>query len=220
MHRERRRRPASCLLAGLGFEDCAASVVSIDSSQLSANQSFILEHEAAEPNIWRFYNFNLDADDYEVVINVAEEGQHRGATRAQWPQALLSRARMRRPQGRTWFAAGVPAHRLPCMHATRPAGALDVFAKAGVPPGSGVRQYDLSASWNQVLGSKQLEVTLHRGDPQFRTGAWFVGVVGDYEPSAFTISIHKYDCGNNCSGHGQCLHGDAPEDRRCECLEG
>lgn len=47
-----------------------------------------------------------------------------------------------------------------------------------------------------------------------------MGVVGDHSPANFTLTISKFDCPLNCSGHGECIHGGEATDRKCQCKEG
>lgn len=48
----------------------------------------------------------------------------------------------------------------------------------------------------------------------------YVGVVGDHEPANYTLTIARYECPLNCSGHGECIHGAETYSRQCQCREG
>jgi hypothetical protein len=58
-----------------------------------------------------------------------------------------------------------------CMHCYI-AGSVDLFLKAGAPPGFGARQFDLRPDWNGATGDSALEVVLHPSMNEFRTGIW------------------------------------------------
>ncbi|GAB4820407.1 hypothetical protein N2152v2_007453 [Parachlorella kessleri] len=99
-------------------------------------------------------------------------------------------------------------------------GYFDMYMKYGQPPNFGPQQFDIRPEWNSALGDKQLEIVLDPTKPQYRPGTWFVGVFGSHEVSNFTLTIQKYDCPMNCSGHGDCVHGGEPLDRQCRCFQG
>lgn len=105
-------------------------------------------------------------------------------------------------------------------------GELDLYLKAGAPPGSGVNQHDARPIWNQVEGNTQMEAVLdvrQRADPGtalLRPGIWYAGVRGGLRPTNYTLLFNRYDCPLNCSGHGSCdveLHA---SQRACQCDKG
>jgi hypothetical protein len=81
---------------------------------------------------------------------------------------------------------------------------VDLFLKAGAPPGDGPQQFDLRPKWNAATRDRQLQVDMGPADPGFRTGRWFVGVVADDAEAEYALTIAKYGCPFNCSGNGDC----------------
>ncbi len=59
--------------AGLGFEECSATVTPIGDTELTIAKPFVKEHEVVETRGWSFYEFNVTDQDFQVVVNVAEE---------------------------------------------------------------------------------------------------------------------------------------------------
>jgi len=59
--------------AGLGFEECSATVTPIGDNELTIAKPFVKEHELVETRGWSFYEFNVTDQDFQVVVNVAEE---------------------------------------------------------------------------------------------------------------------------------------------------
>ena len=58
---------------GLGFEECSARVTPIADDELTTAKPFVKEHEMVETRGWSFYEFNVTDQDFQVVVNVAEE---------------------------------------------------------------------------------------------------------------------------------------------------
>lgn len=61
------------LCAGLGFAECTARVVPIADDELTANNAYLKEHEHVQTRGWVYYAFNVTDEDYQIVVNVAEE---------------------------------------------------------------------------------------------------------------------------------------------------
>uniref|UniRef100_A0A1D1ZTQ2 EGF-like domain-containing protein n=1 Tax=Auxenochlorella protothecoides TaxID=3075 RepID=A0A1D1ZTQ2_AUXPR len=105
-------------------------------------------------------------------------------------------------------------------------GMLDLFLKAGVPPSTGVGQFDARPRWNAAERDRQLEVLLDaRPSPEpwsatLRPGDWYAGVLGGLRPANFTLLLNRFDCPLGCSGHGTCDPGTPVDQRRCTCDEG
>lgn len=59
--------------AGLGFEDCSARVEFLQDTALNNHKPFVQEHQQVASRGWAYYAFNVTDDDYQVVVNVAEE---------------------------------------------------------------------------------------------------------------------------------------------------
>lgn len=109
---------------------------------------------------------------------------------------------------------------------SNPTGMLDLFLKAGVPPSTGVGQFDARPRWNAAERDRQLEVLLDaRPSPEpwsatLRPGDWYAGVLGGLRPANFTLLLNRFDCPLGCSGHGTCDPGTPVDQRRCTCDEG
>jgi hypothetical protein len=67
------------LFAGLGFEDCSASVQPVNSTELAVGHPYTADEQWVWPDHWRFYQFDVADDDFEVVVNVATEDMSKGA---------------------------------------------------------------------------------------------------------------------------------------------
>lgn len=61
------------LHAGLGFAECTARVTTIADDELTVNKPYLKEHEQVQTQGWVYYVFNVTDEDYQVVVNVAEE---------------------------------------------------------------------------------------------------------------------------------------------------
>lgn len=61
------------LHAGLGFAECMARVVPIADAELTVARAYLKEHEQVQTHGWVYYAFNVTHEDYQVVVNVAEE---------------------------------------------------------------------------------------------------------------------------------------------------
>lgn len=61
------------LHAGLGFAECAARVTTLADDELSMHKPYLKEHEQVQSRGWVYYAFNVTDQDYQVVVNVAEE---------------------------------------------------------------------------------------------------------------------------------------------------
>lgn len=48
-------------------------MVSIADDELTADRAYLKEHEQVQTNGWVYYAFNVTNEDYQVVVNVAEE---------------------------------------------------------------------------------------------------------------------------------------------------
>lgn len=59
--------------AGLGFAECTARVVPLADDELTTDKPYLNEHEEVQSRGWVYYVFNVTDDDYQVVVNVAEE---------------------------------------------------------------------------------------------------------------------------------------------------
>lgn len=59
--------------AGLGFDRCLARVVPIVDDELTVAKPYLKEHEEVQAHGWVYYAFNVTDEDFQVVINVAEE---------------------------------------------------------------------------------------------------------------------------------------------------
>lgn len=62
----------SCTV-GLGFEDCSAQVTILEDTDLTNKKPYVKEHEQIKSRGWSYYAFNVTDDDYQIVVNVAEE---------------------------------------------------------------------------------------------------------------------------------------------------
>lgn len=72
------RTAASYYGAGLGFEDCSARVDHLRLEDFADNSTFVGEHQWIAADAWRYYSFKLHERDYQVVVNVAGEGNSSG----------------------------------------------------------------------------------------------------------------------------------------------
>ena len=61
------------LRAGLGFAECRARMVPLSDDELTIQKPYLQEHEEVQTRGWVFYGFNVTDEDYQVVVNVAEE---------------------------------------------------------------------------------------------------------------------------------------------------
>ena len=61
------------LHAGLGFAECSARVTTVADDDLSVEKAYLREHEQVQTRGWVYYAFNVTDQDYQVVVNVAEE---------------------------------------------------------------------------------------------------------------------------------------------------
>ncbi|DBB04188.1 hypothetical protein WJX77_010421 [Trebouxia sp. C0004] len=67
------QKPLPEVYEGLGFEECSATVTPIGDNELTIAKPFVKEHELVETRGWAFYEFNVTNQDFQVVVNVAEE---------------------------------------------------------------------------------------------------------------------------------------------------
>ena len=95
-------------------------------------------------------------------------------------------------------------------------GRIDLFAKAGTPPGFKAGQFDLRPDWNSAADDRALQISIDRSLKQFRPGTWFVGVVGSDGGATFDVGIATFDCPFNCSSNGACNSGT----HECACADG
>ena len=65
--------PTRGVHAGLGFAECTARVVAIADDELTVDRAYLKEHEQVQAHGWVYYAFNVTDEDYQVVVNVAEE---------------------------------------------------------------------------------------------------------------------------------------------------
>ena len=94
-------------------------------------------------------------------------------------------------------------------------GFVDMYLKAGTPPGFGPQQFDLRPAWSRATDERGLEVAMDPNSTNaYRRGTWFLGIVGDHQPTSYTLTITKNECLMNCSGHGECT------EHRCQCEDG
>jgi len=61
------------VITGLGFEECSARVTPIGHDELTIAKPYLKEHELVDTRGWSFYEFNVTDQDFQVVVNVAEE---------------------------------------------------------------------------------------------------------------------------------------------------
>ena len=61
------------LCAGLGFEDCSAQVTMLAEQDVTSKKAYVKEHEHIKTRGWAYYAFNVTDEDYQLVVNVAEE---------------------------------------------------------------------------------------------------------------------------------------------------
>ena len=61
------------LHAGLGFAECTARITTIADDELTVDKAYLKEHEQVQTRGWVYYAFNMTDEDYQVVVNVAEE---------------------------------------------------------------------------------------------------------------------------------------------------
>lgn len=107
-------------------------------------------------------------------------------------------------------------------------GELDLYLKAGEPPGTGVGQFDARPRWNAAEEDTELEVVLDAraegravpGVAALRPGTWFAGVRGGLHAANFTLQLAKHDCPRSCSGHGTCDTAAPARNRSCVCDDG
>lgn len=59
--------------AGLGFAECTARVTPIADDELTVVTAYVKEREQVQTRGWVYYAFNVTDEDYQVVVNVAEE---------------------------------------------------------------------------------------------------------------------------------------------------
>ncbi|KAL3154641.1 hypothetical protein ABBQ32_014088 [Trebouxia sp. C0010 RCD-2024] len=67
------QKPLPEVYDGLGFAECTARVVSIADDELTVDRAYLKEHEQVQTQGWAYYAFNVTHEDYQVVVNVAEE---------------------------------------------------------------------------------------------------------------------------------------------------
>ncbi len=58
-------------MAGLGFEDCSAKVEEI--GQVEHSRPWQTQLVAEDGRSWLFYGFEVDEDDYQVIIHIDRE---------------------------------------------------------------------------------------------------------------------------------------------------
>lgn len=61
------------LHAGLGFAECTARVTPLADDELTVDKPYLKEREQVQTRGWVYYAFNVTDEDYQVVVNVAEE---------------------------------------------------------------------------------------------------------------------------------------------------
>ena len=72
--------------AGLGFRECTARVTPIADDELTVDKAYVKEREQVQTRGWVYYAFNVTDEDYQVVVNVAEE---EGSQCKLHPQSLM-----------------------------------------------------------------------------------------------------------------------------------
>lgn len=73
-------KPVPAVFPGLGYEDCSTPTLNISREQLATERTVQLQDEAAMPDKWRQYSFEVGEGDGEVVVNIQlEEAQSRGS---------------------------------------------------------------------------------------------------------------------------------------------
>ncbi len=65
-------KPVENVYPGLGFEDCSAKVTMLSEDDASDSKVYESNDEYVAPQQWRFWGFNTSAEDYEVIVTVAE----------------------------------------------------------------------------------------------------------------------------------------------------
>lgn len=65
-------KPVENVYSGLGFESCSAPVVMVSKDDVSDTKAYEVNDEYVGPQHWRFWGFNTSAEDYEVIVTVAE----------------------------------------------------------------------------------------------------------------------------------------------------
>lgn len=81
-----------------------------------------------------------------------------------------------------------------------------LYMKYGQPPGARYQEYDKRSGYSywQNAGPDQ-QVRLDESDDEYRNGTWYVGVqAGSSTACNFSLTLTKYTCPMDCSGHGTC----------------
>lgn len=73
IHRLAAHTLKQALHAGLGFAECTARVTPIADDELTVDKAYVKEREQVQTGGWVYYAFNMTDEDYQVVVNVAEE---------------------------------------------------------------------------------------------------------------------------------------------------
>jgi len=103
--------------------------------------------------------------------------------------------------------------------AEKEGGRVEIFAKAGAPPGAAAGQFDLRSGWNPVPRERTHQIDLRGssedGSSETRTGLWFIGVFGAGSGGNYELALQKYACPGNCSSNGIC----DDTTHKCSCSE-
>ena len=150
--------------AVLGFEDCSAKVEDIGSDKLTLATPYVKQHEQLYPKSWSFYSFNIQPDDYQVVVNVATEKNET----CEAPFFLL-------------YVICFICAEVCCLsaydialsyYAGGEGGYFGVFAKYGQPPGWRYGEWDFRPSWDYYSerGQDDLEMRFDATKEAWQTG--------------------------------------------------